>query len=248
MSVATIRRTSSAADGRAVEPGRALRSRSGMRSMSAGVIHRPRGRRMMWLKVWQARPDGRRVDDRHELLEVLDEDPVEEGLVAVLERRQADVALEVVALAADVLELQADLLLDRGRCAAAAGRAARRRPVRRSSKPVSLFSSGRSSSSAPRNGTCTDADRAEVLDRPRKLSHAGQHRLCPSPGATAVRPLLSSDSLRSAGARLARQAARGPGATLATAWQSTKRVSWLRRLDDRQELRQIGVRSPTAHR
>ena len=57
--------------------------------------------------------DGRRVDDRQELLEVLDEEPVEERLVAILERGQADVPLEVVGLAADVLELEPDLLVDR---------------------------------------------------------------------------------------------------------------------------------------
>ena len=56
--------------------------------------------------------DGRRVDDRQELLEVLGQDAVEERLVAVLQGRQADVALEVVRLAADVLELEGDLLLD----------------------------------------------------------------------------------------------------------------------------------------
>ena len=58
-------------------------------------------------------PDRRRVDDRQELLEVVGQDPVEERLVAVLQRRQPDVALEVVRLATDVLELERDLLLDR---------------------------------------------------------------------------------------------------------------------------------------
>ena len=57
--------------------------------------------------------DGRCVDDRQELLEVLDEEPVEQRLVAVLERGQADVPLEVIGLAPDVLELQRDLLVDR---------------------------------------------------------------------------------------------------------------------------------------
>ena len=57
--------------------------------------------------------DGRRVDDRQELLEVLEEEPVEERLVAVLECGQSDVPLEVVVLAADVLELQPELRVDR---------------------------------------------------------------------------------------------------------------------------------------
>ena len=57
--------------------------------------------------------DGRRVDDGQEFFEVLRQDPVEERLVPILEGCQADVALEVVGLAADVLELEGDLLLDR---------------------------------------------------------------------------------------------------------------------------------------
>ena len=43
---------------------------------------------------------------------MLGEEPVEEGGVAVLERGQADVALERVVLAPEVLELELDLLLD----------------------------------------------------------------------------------------------------------------------------------------
>ncbi len=75
---------------------------------SSGVIHRPRGRRRMWLNSWQARPTVGRVDDGHQLLEVVEEDAVEEGLVAVLEARHSDVLLERRALGAD--------LADRGRC------------------------------------------------------------------------------------------------------------------------------------
>ena len=60
-----------------------------------------------------ARPaDGRRVDDRQELLEVLREQPVEQRRVAVLERRHPDVALERVVLVVEVLELELDLLVD----------------------------------------------------------------------------------------------------------------------------------------
>jgi hypothetical protein len=57
--------------------------------------------------------DGRRVDDRQELLEVLGEEPVEQGGVTVLERRHPDVALEGVVLVMEVLELELDLLVDR---------------------------------------------------------------------------------------------------------------------------------------
>ncbi len=58
-------------------------------------------------------PHHRRVDDRHELLEVLDQHPIEEGLVSVLERRQTDELLEVINLAPDLLHLERALLLDR---------------------------------------------------------------------------------------------------------------------------------------
>ena len=36
--------------------GRRWRSMSGMNPTSSGVIHRPRGRRRMWLNRWQASP------------------------------------------------------------------------------------------------------------------------------------------------------------------------------------------------
>ena len=55
---------------------------------------------------------GGRVDHRHELLEVVGQEPVEERRVAVLQRGQADVLLERVLLARDVLPLELDLLLD----------------------------------------------------------------------------------------------------------------------------------------
>ena len=56
--------------------------------------------------------DGGRVDDGQQLLQVVEEDAVEQRLVAVLEGREADVPLEVVGLVADVLQLEADLLVD----------------------------------------------------------------------------------------------------------------------------------------
>ncbi len=59
-------------------------------------------------------PHRRGVDDRGELLEVVDEEAVEEGLVPVLQRGETDVLLEVVSLAAEVLELQGYLFLDGG--------------------------------------------------------------------------------------------------------------------------------------
>lgn len=55
--------------------------------------------------------NGGGIDDRQELLEVIDEEAVEERLVAVLEGGEADVALEVVGLAPHVFELERDLLI-----------------------------------------------------------------------------------------------------------------------------------------
>jgi len=52
------------------------------------------------------------VDDRKELLEVVDEEAIEERLVPVLERGEADISLEVIALSADVLKLERHLVLD----------------------------------------------------------------------------------------------------------------------------------------
>ena len=57
--------------------------------------------------------DRRRVDDREEFLEVLDQQPIEQGLVAVLESGQSDVPLEFIGLAPDVLQFQRNLLVDR---------------------------------------------------------------------------------------------------------------------------------------
>ena len=57
-------------------------------------------------------PDRGRVDDRQELVEVLGQEPVEQGGVAVLERGEADVLLEVVVLDPQVLEFERHLLVD----------------------------------------------------------------------------------------------------------------------------------------
>ena len=83
-----------------------------MRSMSSGVIHTPRVRPHDVAVLPTGTPDRRRVDDRGKLLEVIDEQPVEECLIAVLQRGETDVLLEVVSLAAEMFELEGDLLLD----------------------------------------------------------------------------------------------------------------------------------------
>ena len=56
---------------------------------------------------------GRRVDDRQQFHEVLDQHAVEEGLVAVLEDGQADELLQVVSLGPQMLQFQGDLLFNR---------------------------------------------------------------------------------------------------------------------------------------
>ena len=59
--------------------------------------------------------DRRRIDDWHQLLQVVAQQAIEQRLVAVLEGRQPDVPLEVVRLASDMLELKAGLLGERER-------------------------------------------------------------------------------------------------------------------------------------
>ena len=49
-------------------------------------------------------PDGRRVDDRHELVDVVDHRSVEQPLVSILERAQRDISLNVDVLASKTLE------------------------------------------------------------------------------------------------------------------------------------------------
>ena len=92
---------------------RGWRSSSGTRSTSSGVSHRPRGPAEDVAVLLAGAPDGRRVDHRQEFLDVLGEHAVEERCVAILERGQADVLLQLVVLATEVLDLQLDLLLDR---------------------------------------------------------------------------------------------------------------------------------------
>ena len=53
-----------------------------------------------------------RVDDGHEVFEMVGQQAVEEGRIAVLQRSQPDVLLQRVVLALDVLPLQLGLLLD----------------------------------------------------------------------------------------------------------------------------------------
>ena len=55
--------------------------------------------------------DRRRVDDRHHLVRMVDHDPEEQRLVAVVQRREVDELLEVVRLAAEVLQHPRHLLL-----------------------------------------------------------------------------------------------------------------------------------------
>jgi hypothetical protein len=58
--------------------------------------------------------DGRCVDHRRQFLQMVEQEPIEQRFVAILERRQSDIALEVVRLVAQMFKLQKHLLLDRG--------------------------------------------------------------------------------------------------------------------------------------
>jgi hypothetical protein len=57
-------------------------------------------------------PDGRGIDDRGHLLHVLAQQPIEKGLVAILERDQVEIAVEIAGLQTVVLVHPLELLLD----------------------------------------------------------------------------------------------------------------------------------------
>ena len=103
LSVTTIRRMSSPADRRmAIDPADVVRGDPDPTRTPDDVT-----------ELLAGKTDGRRVDDREEFLEVLDEEPVEQGLVAVLEGGQSDVPLELIGLAPDVLQFEGKLFVDR---------------------------------------------------------------------------------------------------------------------------------------
>jgi len=56
----------------------------------------------------------RRVHDRGELLKMVVQQPVKQRLVSVLQGGQPDVPLEVIGFAPQMLQLQSNLLLERG--------------------------------------------------------------------------------------------------------------------------------------
>ena len=58
----------------------------------------------MCAKLLARLSDRRRVHDRHELVDVVDQQPVEQPLVSILQRPQSDVSFDVVALTANARE------------------------------------------------------------------------------------------------------------------------------------------------
>ena len=83
-----------------------------MSSTSSGVIQSPRGIADDVAVELAGLAHGRGVDDGQKLAQVLDEHPVEERFIAILQGRQPDVLLQVVGLGPDALELEGNLLLD----------------------------------------------------------------------------------------------------------------------------------------
>ena len=101
--------------------------------------------------------DGRRVDDREEFLEVVDEESIEERLVAILERGQSDVPLEVIGFAANVLELKptcSSIVVTPGGRSPCKPKASRSTAV----KAEPLLRSGRAITSWPLPSTTSRAD------------------------------------------------------------------------------------------
>ena len=95
-------------------------------------MNRPRGRWKMWPKRWQARPDRRRVDQRLDLIDVVAHDAEEQRLVAVVQRVERDIFLEVVRQLAQIGQHALGLRLHRQHMRRQTDRAspARRAPVR----------------------------------------------------------------------------------------------------------------------
>ena len=90
-----------------------LRSTSAMRPRSLAPMNRPRGRWKMWPNSLAREPHGRRVDERLHLVDVVAHHAEEQRLVAVVQRVERDVLLEVVGQAAQVAQHPLRLLLQR---------------------------------------------------------------------------------------------------------------------------------------
>ena len=128
----------------------ALRSTEGMSSTSSG-----RDPETSWIADDMAvelagLADRRGVDDRQEFAEVLDQHPVEECFVAVLQCGQPDVFFEVVGLGLDVLEFECHLLLD-GKAGVGQETAQAKAVALGRENDASLLSSGSRSSRVPRS-------------------------------------------------------------------------------------------------
>jgi hypothetical protein len=85
-------------------------------SDASGVVRRhpqPAGAPQDVAELAARLTDRRRIHDRSELVQVVDQQPMEERLVAVLQSGQPDVPLQVVGLATQVFQLQGHLVLDR---------------------------------------------------------------------------------------------------------------------------------------
>ena len=129
-----------------------------IRSLSVATIRRTPGRSHVAEQVWNAvdvvgrdpqtlgpahdvaelpagLADRRCVDDRRQLLEVVEQEPVEQRLVAVLQGGEPDVPLQVVRLATQVFQLEGDLLVD-------GGHAVRQQPTQ-TERVAFLFGEGR---------------------------------------------------------------------------------------------------------
>ncbi len=69
----------------------------------SGVIHTPPPPWNTWLKRCTRRADGRRVDDRHQLFEVIGQHAVIEVNVAIQQRVQHHVLLQIVGCDGELL-------------------------------------------------------------------------------------------------------------------------------------------------
>ena len=130
---------------------------SAMWPRSFGVMNMPRGRWKIRPNFWQASPTVGRVDDRLDLVDVVDDDAEEQRLVAVVQRIQRDVFFEIASAAC--ADCRARARPASPSSARSGGSRPRRPSASRSAsvKAVPLLSKGSRSSAMP----CAGSDDVE---------------------------------------------------------------------------------------
>ena len=138
-----------------------------MWSTSSGVIHTPRGCRKIWLYRWHPSPTVGVYTVRQELLEVLDEEPVEDRLVAIQQGDQPDEPIEFVRLRTHGAQFSGRPAPRSCSRAQGAARGGRRHRARRSGTPWTCSGVVHRSAAVPaaRSGAAQRSTRGEEVHR-----------------------------------------------------------------------------------